>query len=73
MPKLTSRLLHKLGFERLGNGVVDEVDLSAVVRVGAGGQTQVPLGSVMATDNFKRQVRLLGEVADAHRGGLPER
>ena len=73
MPNLTSRLFRKLGFERVNVDPVEVVDLSAVVRVGAGGQTQVPLGSVMATDNFKRQVRLLGEVADAHRAAAPER
>ena len=73
MVDITSRLLRKLGFERLDLGVVHEADLLSVVRVGADGQTQVPPGSVLASAKFKRQVSLLGEIADAHRGWASER
>ena len=76
MQNFASRLLRSLGFERLDEAAVEatpDVDLSSAVELGSNGHAQVPLHKVVGTAKFRRQVELLGEIADAHRGGIASR
>ena len=71
MSDLASKLLHRLGFVRIG--AVDTaplaVDLSASVELSGSGQASIPVETVMDTKSFQRDLAILEEIASAHRQG----